>query len=244
MSFTWEFSTPNYLKAESEEEIPSVKRCWKPLTHLWKDSGYYWYRAGCALTRNCPGGPLMLTFQCMYRQYSALQGIPGWKVLKAFGKYSLLARKGGGAFSRVWNAWTHKGYHINRKDKACVCYIPISEVEAVGRAVVAWRWSIVHLIRHIWPGRALLEERQQGNFHKDGNKGSDSPLIPHSCCCHATNFSSSLLLGGGDGPWIFYTALQAGCQGARLIPVVHSTFLSLISQSLSPDNTGPKCAQL
>lgn len=103
----------------------------------------------------------------------------------------------------------------NKKDKACICYIPISEVEAVGRTVVAWRWSIVHLIRHIWPGRALLEERQWGNFHKDGNKGFDSPLIPHSCCCHATNFSSSLLLGEGDGPWIFYTALQVGCQRAK-----------------------------
>lgn len=43
----------------------------------------------------------MLIFQppykeCVYKQYSALQGIAGWKVLKAFGKYFLLARKGGG----------------------------------------------------------------------------------------------------------------------------------------------------
>lgn len=35
--------------------------------------------------------------------------------------------------------------------------VAISKVEAVGRTVVAWRWSIVHLIRHIWPGRALCE---------------------------------------------------------------------------------------
>lgn len=35
--------------------------------------------------------------------------------------------------------------------------VAISKVEAVGRAVVAWRWSIVHLIRHIWPWRTLCE---------------------------------------------------------------------------------------
>lgn len=147
------------------------------------------------------------------KENSWMEGLKGfWKILSP-------CQRGGRSltsYCRVWNAWTHKGYHINRKDKACICYIPISEVEAVGRAVVAWRWSIVHLIRHIWPWRTLLEERQWGNFHKDGNKGFDSPLIPHSCCCHATNFSSSLLLGGGDGPWIFYTALQVGCQGAKI----------------------------
>lgn len=132
--------------------------------------------------------------------------------------------------SRVRNAQAHKmhahtGYCINKEYKAFIYYIPISKVEAVGRTVVAWRRSVVHLIRHIWPGRALLEERQQWYFHKDGNKGFGSALIPHSCCCHATNFSSSLLLWGGDRPWSFYDALQVGCQGARLIPVVHSTFL-------------------
>lgn len=183
--------------------------------------------------RNGPGGSLMLTSQPLdkqwtYEQYSALWEIAGWKVLKGFvGNISHFSRKGGPWPLLSWTHKTHahKGYHTNRKDKTFICYIPISKVEAVGRTVVARRWSIIHLIRHIWPGRALLEERQQGYFHKDGNKGFDSPLIPHSCCCHATNFSSSLLLGEGDRPWIFYPAFQAGCQGARLIPVVHSTFL-------------------
>ena len=119
---------------------------------------------------------------------------------------------------------------------------PISKVETVWRTVVAWRWSTVHLIRQIWPGRALLEERQRGYFHEVGNKGFDSPLIPHSCCCHATNFSSSLLLGGRDGPWILH------CTPSRLsrgqIDSSCAFHISPISQSLSPNNTGPKCAQL
>ena len=120
--------------------------------------------------------------------------------------------------------------------------VAISKVETVWRTVVAWRWSTVHLIRQIWPGRALLEERQRGYFHEVGNKGFDSPLIPHSCCCHATNFSSSLLLGGRDGPWILH------CTPSRLsrgqIDSSCAFHISPISQSLSPNNTGPKCAQL
>lgn len=203
--------------------------------------------------RNCPGGSLMITSQpshqqWAYKQASALQGIFGCKVLKSIS----LSRKGAQKLncslssSRIRNAWIYGNICIcftsTEKDKAFICYIPISKVETVWRTVVAWRWSTVHLIRQIWPGRALLEERQRGYFHEVGNKGFDSPLIPHSCCCHATNFSSSLLLGGRDGPWILH------CTPSRLsrgqIDSSCAFHISPISQSLSPNNTGPKCAQL
>lgn len=144
--------------------------------------------------------------------------------------------------------WTHKthvreGYNINRKDKAFICYIPISKVEAVWRTVVAWRWSIAHLIRHIWPGRTLLEERQRGYFHKDGNI-KDSILLSYHIHAVATPLTSAHQScweeETGHG---FSTFSPSGLSGGQ-IDSSCAFHISPISQSLSPNNTGPKCAQL
>lgn len=157
------------LPQDSKEETPALKRCWKPPHTCEKILGLVVQGMVCS-HQELPWGPLMLPFQPPHKHAqtvlcptgnSWMEGLKGlWKILSP-------CQKGGRSSTsscRVWEAWTPKGYHIKRKDKACICYIPISEVEAVGRTVVAWRWSIVHLIRHIWPGRALLEEGSGETF--------------------------------------------------------------------------------
>lgn len=65
--------------------------------------------------------------------------------------------------------------------------IPFTEAKAVGRAIVAWGWSTVHLVGYIRPRRALWEETRGSVTHQwswDKLKRQPALLRPFQATIH------------------------------------------------------------